>query len=121
MAEVEDKKKTEAETKVKAEAKAKAEAEKKAEAEAKRKSEIKQALIQECSPYITQGKKYSKIPAKCRIVINGKDYNMDYQNFIIGVGNGAYSDVKVTSIETDPKGNLSRIEVTAQEKIEENF
>lgn len=116
------KKKADAEAKKQAEAeaaakkKADAEAKKQAEAvvAARKKIEALQALKKECSQYVTSGRNYSKIPYSCKVAVNGKK-TTDYQNFKMGVNYGAYTNVVVTSILTDSKGQIIQINVSAKE------
>ena len=65
-------------------------------------------------PIVSAGQKSSKIPDGCTIVVNGKD-NMDYQNFRMGVNYKTYTNVRVTDVKADAKGNITKISVTATE------
>lgn len=82
---------------------------KKAEAERK-KAELKK----EVQGIVAAGKKSSKVPDGCTVVINGRN-NTDYQAFRMGVNYKAYSNVKVTAVTTDAKGVVTRVAVTATE------
>lgn len=82
-----------------------------AAAEAERK---KADLKKEVQGIVAAGKKSSKVPDGCTVVINGRN-NTDYQAFRMGVNYKAYSNVKVTAVTTDAKGVVTRVAVTATE------
>lgn len=82
-----------------------------AAAEAERK---KAKLKKEVQGIVAAGKKSSKVPDGCTVVINGRN-NKDYQDFRMGVNYNAYSNVKVTAVTTDAKGVVTRVAVTATE------
>lgn len=82
-----------------------------AAAEAERK---KAELKKEVQGIVAAGKKSSKVPDGCTVVINGRN-NKDYQDFRMGVNCNAYSNVKVTAVTTDAKGVVTRVAVTATE------
>ena len=69
-------------------------------------------------PIVASGSKNSKIPEGCAIVVNG--HETDYQSFRMGVNYKAYSNVRVTDVKVDAKGVITRINVTATERREDN-
>ena len=86
---------------------------KKREAEAiaeQKKNELKA----EVQKIVASGRKSAKVPDGCTIVVNGRN-TTDYQAFRMGVNYKAYSNVVVKSVNTDTKGNITRIAVSATE------
>lgn len=81
-----------------------------AEAERK-KAEAK--LKKEVQGIVAAGKKSSKVPDECTVVIKGVK-KTDYQDFRVGVNFKTYSNVKVTDFTTDAKGVVTHVTVTVK-------
>lgn len=71
-------------------------------------------LKNELKDIVAKGQRSSKVPDDCTILVNGRN-KKDYQSFRMGVKLRAYSDVKVNSVSTDSKGNVTQINVSATE------
>lgn len=74
----------------------------------------KNELKAEVQKIVASGRKSAKVPDGCTIVVNGRN-TTDYQAFRMGVNYKAYSNVVVKSVNTDTKGNITRIAVSATE------
>ena len=74
----------------------------------------KNELKAEVQKIVASGRKSAKVPDGCTIVVNGRN-TKDYQDFRMGVNYNAYSNVVVKSVNTDTKGNITRIAVSATE------
>jgi len=84
------------------------------ETKVEKKEELANKLKNELQSIVAKGQKSSKVPDDCTILVNGRN-KKDYQNFRMGVNWNVYSNVKVLSVSTDSKGNVTQINVSATE------
>lgn len=75
---------------------------------------VKSLSNEDAQTIIISGKKDSRIPAECIIVVNGRSTN--YRDLRTGIDVfGMYSNIRVSDVICDDKGNAKKITVTATE------
>ncbi len=86
---------------------------------AQEKAKKEAALKSEIQSIVAAGKPSSKVPESCTVIVNGN--TTDYQSFRMGVNYNSYTNVRVTSIKTDPStGKVIQINVSASESKTNN-